>query len=316
MQWTGIKNVKTVNDHIKRLIDAGLLVRTKLAGEHEGSIYEVILPEEVNPYQTRTRPVPDPYQRQTEEVPEPNQKTDSDQYQNSVRVGSGNLIDLIATSGEPKTSFKTKDEKPDDEAFAPLVARLRKTVTDLTGKESTAADAARWDELGELLDAELRIAAGRTGSVSSVPAFLTEHLRRRLWKKDKRQVEEEGKAVGSKRSETTKVDASKCPDCFGTGMHYPDGFDKGVARCRHEKLTASAVPAASVAPTPTPTAQPPTDGDLVEMAVGFLHQGMDIEAVGQLLSASIGAEEWPRVRTDALERYEHERGQMRPPDSA
>jgi hypothetical protein len=108
-------------------------------------------------------------------------------------------------------------------------------VKDVTGNESTSADAERWGELAELLVTELKIAAGRTGSVSSVPAFLTEHLRRRLWKKDQRQVEAE--ASERREEQAPKVDASKCPDCFGTGMYYPDGFDKGVARCRHEKLT-------------------------------------------------------------------------------
>lgn len=33
-----------------------------------------------------------------------------------------------------------------------------------------------------------------------------------------------------------KGDISNCPDCFGTGMYYPEGFDKGVAKCRHERL--------------------------------------------------------------------------------
>lgn len=34
-----------------------------------------------------------------------------------------------------------------------------------------------------------------------------------------------------------KLDASKCPDCHGTGMYYPAGIGKGgVKRCEHEKL--------------------------------------------------------------------------------
>jgi hypothetical protein len=27
-----------------------------------------------------------------------------------------------------------------------------------------------------------------------------------------------------------------CPDCFGTGFFYPNGTDKGVSRCRHNRL--------------------------------------------------------------------------------
>jgi hypothetical protein len=124
----------------------------------------------------------------------------------------------------------------DDEAYALLLLRLRQAVRDVTGRESTQAEAERWGELAELLVTELKIAAGRTGNVSSVPAFLTEHLRRRLWKKEKRQLEEEGKSDDGGSGAEPEVEISKCPDCFGTGMWYPGGFEKGVARCGHEKL--------------------------------------------------------------------------------
>jgi hypothetical protein len=33
-----------------------------------------------------------------------------------------------------------------------------------------------------------------------------------------------------------RKDYSNCPDCRGVGMWYPDGFDKGVAKCHHLKL--------------------------------------------------------------------------------
>jgi hypothetical protein len=92
-------------------------------------------------------------------------------------------------------------------------------------------------ELDELLTSEFKLAAGRADGVSAPGAFFAEHLRRRLWKKEKRQLEEEGKAVGGRQSAAAKVDASKCPDCFGTGMYYPEGFEKGVARCGHARLS-------------------------------------------------------------------------------
>jgi hypothetical protein len=38
------------------------------------------------------------------------------------------------------------------------------------------------------------------------------------------------------KKQKLKVDVSLCPDCTGTGMYYPDGYDKGVKRCPHEKL--------------------------------------------------------------------------------
>jgi hypothetical protein len=33
-----------------------------------------------------------------------------------------------------------------------------------------------------------------------------------------------------------KKDYSDCPDCQGTGMWYPEGYEKGVAKCKHERL--------------------------------------------------------------------------------
>ena len=147
----------------------------------------------------------------------------------------GNVVENKDTSAIPKTSFKTNTEKTDDEAFAALVALLKQAAKEVTGKEPAAAEVDRWREVAEVLVTELKIAAGRT-SVSSVPAFLAEHLRRRLFKKDQKQLAKE-EAEATSAPAARKVDAAQCPDCFGAGMWYPEGYDKGVARCRHEKLT-------------------------------------------------------------------------------
>jgi hypothetical protein len=44
--------------------------------------------------------------------------------------------------------------------------------------------------------------------------------------------------------ESSPTDASDCPDCGGRGMYYPNGFDKGAAKCRHEKLAGAEKPSA------------------------------------------------------------------------
>ena len=229
LDWTDIRNIKTVDGHLRYLMSVGLIIRHWELGSTEGSRYEVRLPEDL-PRLTTTH-----HESPTDTT---THFLGSGNPQFSGSGGDSQLIDSSITSGDDKTSsFKTSAERDDDEAFAPLIARLKAAVKDITGKAPSATDAARWGELAELLDAELRIAAGRTGGVSSVPAFFTEHLRRRLWKKEKRQLEEEGNSVASSQG-AAKVDASQCPDCFGTGMYYPGGFDKGVARCHHEKLVA------------------------------------------------------------------------------
>lgn len=148
----------------------------------------------------------------------------------------GILLNRVNIPGEEFTAGGSSSNRPggnDDEAFADFVELMCRTAKEVTGHAPTNAERERWLELAEVLSAELKIAAGRT-TVSSVPAFLTEHLRRRLWKKEKRQLEAE---VGQQSpADSPKSDASQCPDCFGTGMWYPEGFEKGVARCDHKSL--------------------------------------------------------------------------------
>jgi hypothetical protein len=40
-------------------------------------------------------------------------------------------------------------------------------------------------------------------------------------------------------SARTELDTSKCPDCSGTGFYYPEGREKGMARCKHPQLLES-----------------------------------------------------------------------------
>jgi hypothetical protein len=149
---------------------------------------------------------------------------------------SGILLNTVnTTDADPSAGGSSSNRlgRNDDEAFADFVELMGKTAEEITGHTSSRAERERWMELAEVLSAELKIAAGRT-TVSSAPAFLAEHLRRRLWKKDKRQIEAE--AAQPKPADAPKVDTSQCPDCFGTGMWYPEGFEKGVARCEHKAL--------------------------------------------------------------------------------
>ena len=79
----------------------------------------------------------------------------------------------------PKTSLKTI-ENNDDEAFAQMQKVFTEMSEKISGKSPAKNQKGNWRELAELLAMELEIAAARTKSVSNVPAFLTEHLRRRL----------------------------------------------------------------------------------------------------------------------------------------
>lgn len=221
----------TFRFHLERLCNSGLVRVNQRPGEHGGNVYTVLLPEEAG--------------LQRGDRGHPGERGDPGDTGENLPLVQGSEVDPShpglsqvdsAPYGNPKTSFKTKDINTDDEAFAEFAAAVRKTAKEITGKEPSKTEAARWAEVAEVLMTELRIAAGRT-TVSSVPAFLAEHLRRRLWKKEKRQIEAEV-AEQKASAPARKIDSSKCPDCFGTGMYYPDGFDKGVARCPHSKLVA------------------------------------------------------------------------------
>jgi hypothetical protein len=225
MAWAGVSH-NTLKAHLKHLARVGLVEVHYVRGDNTGAEYEVFTPEEVPP--TTHHP-------QTTHLPASSHNLAPPTTQNLVLGGGGQTLDAQRISEPDKTSFNTNTEQnTDDEAFAKFIAALKSVNREVTGKEPSASDTDKWEELAELLITELKIAAGRTATVSSVPAFLTEHLRRRLWKKDRRQVEAE--AVERKEGQDIKGDISHCPDCFGTSMWYPEGFDKGVARCEHKAL--------------------------------------------------------------------------------
>ena len=228
-KWSGIKNIKTIAAHLRHLSTVGLLIHGWDQGSTEGSTYEVRMPEEASLRWSKT----------TLDTLSPSE-VDLDQRsvlpldQKAVLGGLSQTIDNQAASVDPKTSFKTKEEKVDDEA-APLIGLLQQAERELTGKIST--NPMQWNELAEVLIAELRIAAART-TVSNVPAFLSEHLRRRLWKLDKKTARVEGRETPDQavREPSSVPDGQVCPDCSNSGWWYPQGTDKGVARCTHATL--------------------------------------------------------------------------------
>ncbi|HEX8282682.1 MAG TPA: hypothetical protein VF588_04980 [Pyrinomonadaceae bacterium] len=220
---SGLGSMVTVDAALEHLESVGLVAVRQSVGSLSGNEYEVFTPDEAY---TSTSSTPS-----TSRI---TQKVDELDVLESSSTSTTQTIEKIGGSSPPNTSFKTIDINTDDEAFAEFAAAVKKTAKEITGREPSKAEAARWGEVAEVLMTELRIAASRT-NVSSVPAFLAEHLRRRLWKKEKRQMEAEA-AEQKASARSKKIDASKCPDCAGTGLFYPDGFDKGVARCPHSKL--------------------------------------------------------------------------------
>jgi hypothetical protein len=235
MTWAGIQNEKTVESHLSHLRSVGLIVRHGTNGDNEGFVYEVFTPEELGldipPPQAQTHPQPQPMAGRNMGL---------GAGQNLAPGGLGQTVARDGTYAPAQTSDLKTDLRTDDEptAFGLLCDRLQAVSEELTGRTPTASDAARWAELAEVLAAELRIAAART-TVSSVPAFLAEHLRRRLWKVDKRQASAEGRELPDSSPAAPVKAPQNCPDCKGAGWWYPQGQEKGVAKCKHERLASN-----------------------------------------------------------------------------
>ena len=233
---SGLGSMVTVDAALEHLENVGLVAIKPSVGSLVGNEYEVFTPEEAS---TRT----------------PSISSTTSPIQNLVDLdvldsGSTSTTQTVENTGvysAPKTSFKTNTENDDDEAFAKFAQIIQDATKQITGKRLNPLDKEKLGELAELLATELKIAAARTTNVSSVPAFLTEHLRRRLWKMDKKQASEEGRSeISPAKPILSSAQARNCPDCGGSGMYYPEGYEKGVAKCRHERLNQRGEPETKV----------------------------------------------------------------------
>jgi hypothetical protein len=179
----------TFDSNIDHLRAVGLIAVTVLAGEHEGNEYEIFIPEELSMPSQTSQGSQTSYAQKVDRL----LSLETSQTRHTLSVENTEAY------VEPKTSFKTNTERADDEAFAGLLTVLRQTAKKVTGREPSPAEQDRWKEVAELLATELEVAASRT-TVTSAPAFLAEHLRRRLRKADARQIEREVGEASTKQT--------------------------------------------------------------------------------------------------------------------
>lgn len=173
----GLGSMNTVDAAVEHLQVVGLIRTERIVGEEGGNMYEIFTPEEVaarvfgsSSADSTTSAIGNTETTQNMVVPVAPESGSTDTTLSSVE----------SSNSRPSNTFIKTYDKDDDEAFAELLAVLRTKTKEVTGREPSVADRTRWRELGELLTAELAIAAERTSVVSSAPALLVEHLRRRL----------------------------------------------------------------------------------------------------------------------------------------
>jgi len=175
VRLTGISK-DTIKLHIKYLKETGLLNSKPAIGIHAGWEYEIFVPEEIE---------------ETEQVgvsvsrSNTGQNLPLDRGQNLPLLTPTNTIENKHTYEFPNTSFKTNTKDDDDDeksaALSELAEKLDAISRKLTGKGVSMRETEKWGTLADLLILELEVAAKRTDSISSVPAFLTEVLRRRFF---------------------------------------------------------------------------------------------------------------------------------------
>lgn len=172
MEWAGVSH-NTLRAHLRHLENVKLVIRKWELGDNAGATYEVFIPEETPPPTTSYHPLPAP----TSSV----QKLAGGSTQNLLVGGGGQPPEVSSTYAKPNTSIKTNTD--DDDEFRQMIKILRDSVKSLTGSTSKGIDSEKWAELARVIVAELNDAAAKTTAVSSVPAFLTTHLRRRFAQK-------------------------------------------------------------------------------------------------------------------------------------
>ncbi len=181
---------------------AGLVKKTSVRGDNDGANYEVFVPEEV------ATPTPTP----TPSTPPTSIKKVDGGTIKKVGVGvGGNIIENTDTYEDTKTSLKTNTKNDDDsarvsEALSILGKRFDDAAKKITGKGVSKSEAEKWGTLADLLILELEVAASRADGVSSVPAFLTEILRRQFF--TARQQQLSGKSIKTKTDTVGKSESS------------------------------------------------------------------------------------------------------------
>ncbi|MDQ3257847.1 MAG: hypothetical protein M3R15_28830 [Acidobacteriota bacterium] len=201
MEWAGVSH-NTLRAHLRHLENVKLVIRKWELGDNAGATYEVFIPEETSlPPTTSYHLLPAP----TTSI----QKLGGASTQNLLVGGGGQPPKESDIYAETNTSINTNT---DDDEFRQMIEILKDAVKVVTGSAPKGIDGEKWAELARVIVDELNNAAAKTTAVSSVPAFLTTHLKRRFAQKQASSSDEDNRkrtkpAVGMSHHPTTQPPA-------------------------------------------------------------------------------------------------------------
>jgi hypothetical protein len=228
MKKAGIGSEVTLRKNLARLRVAKLINERLVPGMHGGNEYEVFLPEEVG-LSLSTPSTP----RTASNAP---QNREGVETLDSTGSSVGSNLAASITSADDKTFLLRPEKNIDDEPAALLLRLLQEAEREVAGK---TGDPQRWSEPLGIIIAELKVAASRSAVISSAPAFLAEHLRRRLGKAERQAAASPaeassapGQAPAPRKREFTE---EPCSVCKGSLMEVlPNGEKKRCGHCRDE----------------------------------------------------------------------------------
>lgn len=171
---SAIGSLVTLDAAIRHLEQVGLIKKVSRTGSLVGNEYEIFTPEEIASSSTSSPSIAS--------IGVLYQKLDVLDELETRCSSIAHTTENKEVTGALRLSLKT-NTRNDDEPFGAMTDVLTNACVKVSGKIPQKSDRAKWKELAELLAMELKIATARTDSISDVPAFLTEHLRRRLIQK-------------------------------------------------------------------------------------------------------------------------------------
>ena len=174
MKKAGIGSRITFDNIINNFEEVGLIKITIFPGQHQGNLFEIFTYEESLTRQTRQTT----HTSQTSHAQKLDRLLTLETSQSSQSLNVDNKED----DSIPNTSLKTVNTNDDEEkdTFKDFIKTIAEATVRITGKKLNKKEGKKWNEVAELLVTELELAAARTETVSSVPAFLKEVLRRKL----------------------------------------------------------------------------------------------------------------------------------------
>ncbi len=169
--WANVSH-NTLRAHLKHLQSVGLVKVHYKLGDNNGSEYKVFLPEEIDLTSYYLLPPPTTSLNMV-----------GGTYQNLAVGGGGLMPENINENESLKTSFKDSNTNDDEKtaAFSAVIEKFDVVTRKLTGRGISKREADHWNNFADLIILELEVAARRTNGISSVPAFLTEVLRRQFF---------------------------------------------------------------------------------------------------------------------------------------